>query len=89
VVVEVISGLTPEETLRARPLLEACLYLGASFPAAALAGAWRYQFARRGITISTTDALIAATALAHNATLITGNARHYPMPELSMLPLPR
>jgi predicted nucleic acid-binding protein len=36
-----------------------------------------------------TDALIAATAVEHNATVVTGNVRDYPMPEVSILPLPR
>jgi predicted nucleic acid-binding protein len=35
------------------------------------------------------DMLIAATAVAHGATVVTANIRDFPVPEVSLLQLPR
>jgi len=45
----------------------------------------RYRFARRGTAVSTPDALIAATALSIDATLLTEPPKHFPMAELRLL----
>ncbi|MBI2912277.1 MAG: PIN domain-containing protein [Chloroflexi bacterium] len=89
VVAEVWSGLRPdlrEATGRRLRLLE---FLATGPEEAAQAGQWRYDYARQGVTLATTDALIAATAHAHGATVVTGNVRHYPMDEVRVLALPR
>ena len=39
--------------------------------------------------LATTDCLIAAVAHAHDAQLVTANLRDFPMPEVTVLPLPR
>ncbi len=49
-----------------------------------LAGRWRRDHARRGITLSQADCLIAAAAIGIDARLATGNPRHFPMPELDL-----
>jgi predicted nucleic acid-binding protein len=36
----------------------------------------------RGVTLGDADVIIAATALAHNLTLVTTNAKHFPMSDL-------
>jgi predicted nucleic acid-binding protein len=46
------------------------------------AGRWRRDYASKGITLSQSDCLIAAAAVAIDARLVTGNPRHFPMPEL-------
>ncbi|MFL5818332.1 MAG: PIN domain-containing protein [Conexibacter sp.] len=51
---------------------------------AELAGRWRRDFARRGLTLGQADCLIAAAAVGVGARLATGNPRHFPMPELVM-----
>ncbi len=48
------------------------------------AGRWRRDYARRGITLSQADCLIAAAAVGVGARLATGNPRHFPMPELDV-----
>jgi predicted nucleic acid-binding protein len=48
------------------------------------AGRWRRAFARRGVTLSQADCLIAAAALGVDARLVTGNPKHFPMQELEM-----
>ena len=45
----------------------------------ALAGAWRRDFARRGITLDKWDCLIAAAAAGVRATIATGNPKDFPM----------
>jgi tRNA(fMet)-specific endonuclease VapC len=47
-------------------------------------GRLRYDWARRGQTLSLADATIAAVALAHGLTLMTDNNRHFPMQELQL-----
>jgi predicted nucleic acid-binding protein len=49
-----------------------------------LAGSWRRDYARKGITLSQADCLIAAAAMGVGARLVTGNPRHFPMTELEM-----
>lgn len=48
------------------------------------AGRWRRDFARKGITLSQGDCLIAAAAVGIDARLVTGNPKDFPMPELDV-----
>jgi predicted nucleic acid-binding protein len=48
------------------------------------AGRWRRDFARKGITLSQGDCLIAAAAVSMDARLVTGNPKDFPMPELDV-----
>jgi predicted nucleic acid-binding protein len=48
------------------------------------AGRWRRDYARRGITLSQGDCLIAAAAVSIGAPLATGNPKHFPMPEVEV-----
>ena len=89
VVAEVYAGLRPQHRAAAEQLLSACSFLPTSVGIAERAGSWRYDYARQGVTLSTTDALVAATAHAHDATIVTGNVKDYPMRELALLPLER
>jgi tRNA(fMet)-specific endonuclease VapC len=88
VIAEVYAGLDPRDKPRAQQFLSACTFLPTSADSARQAGEWRYQYARRGITIALADALIAATAHTHRAKLVTGNTGHYPMTGLSLVDLP-
>jgi len=49
-----------------------------------LAGRWRREYAREGITLSQADCLIAAAAVQIGARLATGNAKHFPMDGLEV-----
>jgi hypothetical protein len=86
---EVMSGLHPHERARANDLLDGLLYLATTPAAARQAGEWRYAYARRGQQLAMTDCLIAVTAADHTAVIVTGNTRDFPMPEVTLLPLPR
>lgn len=48
------------------------------------AGAWRRDFAERGITLHQADCLIAAAAIGIGASLATANVTDFPMPELTV-----
>ncbi len=84
-VAEFATGLQPSQRDEWRDFLGNLLYWDISREAAFQAGIWRYDFGRRGVQLSTTDALIAATAWQHQATIITNNARHYPMSEVRLM----
>jgi len=53
--------------------------------AARLAGQYRYQAARQGRALATTDTLIAAVAYLHGATVVTRNVKDYPIEGLRVL----
>jgi predicted nucleic acid-binding protein len=61
-------------------------YWSISQRAAIQAGQWRYQFARQGVQLPTTDTLVAAVADEQQAIIITGNVKDYPM-GVQLLPL--
>ena len=49
-----------------------------------LAGRWRRDYARKGVTLGQADCLIAAAAVGIGARLATSNLKHFPMPELDV-----
>jgi predicted nucleic acid-binding protein len=48
------------------------------------AGEWRREYARKGVTLSQADCLIAAAAMGVGARLATANPKDFPMPELEL-----
>jgi predicted nucleic acid-binding protein len=87
-VAELYSGLSAGATRVADQLTSSLAYLDVTADEARLAGSIRYQFARRGIALSTTDTIVAAVAMANDATLVTANVRDFPIEELQLLHLP-
>ena len=87
VVAEFFAGLPPADRSGWESFFDAMFFWETSPEAARRAGRYRYQFARQGLAIATSDALIAAVAVDVQATLVTGNVRHYPMPDVTLLPL--
>jgi predicted nucleic acid-binding protein len=88
VVTEVLSGTRPADRHNVGVFMDTLDFLPSTPDVGRIAGQWRFDLARRGVTLATPDAIIAATALVWHATLVTGNTRHFPMPDLSILPLP-
>ncbi len=84
-VAELYSGLNPGEQARAERLVDSLDFYEITREAAKQAGRFRYDFARRGIPLSSADTLIAATAMEEVATLITANVRDFPMEDLHLL----
>ncbi len=62
-------------------------YWPITFEAARQAGQFRYDYARQGKILSTTDTLVAATALYYQAIVITNNVKDYPMAQIQILTL--
>ena len=85
---EVYAGMRPHEARRTDAFLDSLAWYGHSRNIARRAGRLRFDWARQGVTLSLSDTLIAATALEHGLTLITHNEKHFPMPELSLYPVP-
>lgn len=88
-VTEVCAGMRESEEARTTQLLESLFFFPVTFPVARLAGLLKRNFARRGFTLAIGDVTIAAVALQNHLTLLTDNVKHYPMPDLSLYPLPR
>lgn len=81
-VAEVERGLRSSERQRACAFLDALRFLVTGREAARRAGQYQADFAKRGKTIHTADALIAGTARAHGAVLLTHNVDDFPMRDL-------
>jgi predicted nucleic acid-binding protein len=81
---ELFAGMRPREEADTKALLNSLISLPVDAAIAEQAGRWIYQYARQGVQLSFPDALIAATALVEELTLVTTNRRHFPMPELTV-----
>lgn len=70
------------------PALDAFLdsleYWDITYDDAIRAGQYRWQFARQGTQLSTTDTLIAAVAARLGAVILTGNVKDYPMDDVAV-----
>lgn len=86
---EIYAGLLPEDEEAAERFIAQLTFLPTSPAAAQQGGRWVYAYARQGRALKLADCLIAATSHEHGATLVTGNLRDFPMPEVPILPLPR
>ncbi|MGA9056453.1 MAG: type II toxin-antitoxin system VapC family toxin [Terriglobia bacterium] len=87
-VTEVYAGMREEEQAGTAELLDSLQFYPVTFPIARLAGFLKRDYSRKGITLAIGDVTVAAVALYHHLTLITDNAKHYPMKEVSLYPLP-
>ena len=77
--VEVFAGMRPREEQMTEALLASLTSLSVTVPIADRAGRMIYKYGRQGFQVSFPDALIAATALEQDLTLVTSNVRHFPM----------
>ena len=87
-VAEVYAGMRPKEEQKTRAVLQSFQLFPITFPVAELAGLLKRDHSKKGITLSMTDALIAAVAIHNQLTLITDNTKDFPMKELALYPLP-
>jgi len=81
---EIVRGLRAEEADAARELFVGLDILPIGAGEGWQAGGWRREFAARGVTLWQADCLVAAAALRAGATLVTGNPKDFPMPELTV-----
>jgi predicted nucleic acid-binding protein len=87
-VIEIYAGMRPGEQEITSRWLDQLVYHDVTREIAQQAGELRYQWRRKGKTLSLADATIAAVALHHPLVLLTDNDKHFPMPELARYPLP-
>lgn len=83
-VAEVERGIRPKERKAADALLTRLRFFETTREAATRAGRYQAQYERRGVTIHTADALVAGTARAHGAILLTDNVRDFPMRDIKV-----
>lgn len=87
-VMEVYAGLRPHELSQTQSFLDGLEHYGVDSELARYAGLLKNEWAKKGRTVSATDVLIAATALVHKLVLMTDNRKDFPMPQLTLYPLP-
>ncbi len=85
VVSEIFSGVRPAELPKVEEFLEAMSCIKIDYKTAKRAGLYKRDFQRKGLNLSISDTLIAATAVDHSLTLVTKNVRHFPMEELNVI----
>jgi predicted nucleic acid-binding protein len=85
---ELFSGIKPPDLPNVEQFISLLTWYAATPAIARHAGRLRFDYARKGVALSLPDVLIAATALEHGLTLITDNRKQFPLPELSVYPLP-
>lgn len=83
-VTEVYAGMRSHEQARTDILVDSLQYVEITKDIAKHAGRLKFEWARKGVTLSTPDTMIAAVALARKLILITDNRKHYPMPDLRL-----
>ena len=80
---EVVRGLRPGEEAAADTLFDGLPIVSLGRSEGRRAGEWRRGFARRGVTLSQADCLIAAAVVTVSGVLATGNPAHFPMTEVT------
>jgi predicted nucleic acid-binding protein len=87
-VAEIYAGMRDAERFEVEALLRPLLILNVTPEIAVRSGELRRTWRRKGVALALMDTLIAATALEHNFALMTSNATHFPMEELTLFPVP-
>ena len=87
-VTELYMGMRPGEEAKTEKFLRSLEFYPVTWEIAQLAGNLFRQWRQKGQTLSYTDVTIAAVALTHKLVLVADNQKHFPMPELQLLPLP-
>lgn len=85
-ITEVYAGMLEKERGTTEEFLESLEYYPISKLAAKEAGEYKRQYAKKGTVLSVPDVTVAAVAVENRLALITGNPKHYPMPELKVIP---
>lgn len=87
-VTELYMGMRPGEEAKTEKFLRSLEFYPVTWGIAQVAGDLFRQWRQKGQTLSYTDVTIAAVALTHKLVFVTDNQKHFPMPELQLLPLP-
>lgn len=87
-VAELYSRLQDKDVAKAEALVQDLAYYPISLADAMQAGRYRYEFARKGITLTVPDTLVAAVAKAQDCIIVTANLRDFPMTEIKLMGQP-
>jgi predicted nucleic acid-binding protein len=87
-ITEVYAGLRSGEEEMTAAFLDSLEFFPVTPQIARQAGLLRRDCRQRGQTLSYADVTIAAVALSNGVPLLTDNRKHFPMPEMQLLPLP-
>lgn len=88
-IAEIERGIRPPERRVTSHLLARLRFLNTTREAATRAGRYQREWQKRGRTIHTPDALVAGTARAHGAIILTDNVKHFPMRDIRVIAPPR
>lgn len=84
-IIEVYEGMKDKEKTATDEFLNSLKCCEITQEDGYIAGNLKRKYSKMGITLSTADVLIAATAIKHHLTLVTNNAKHFPSEEITML----
>ena len=87
-VTEVYAGMRAQEARVTEELLRSLKFYEVTWDIARKAGELKNEWAKQGFTLFLPDVTIAAVAITHGLTLMTGNRKDFPMPELRFLAVP-
>jgi predicted nucleic acid-binding protein len=85
---EVHAGMHPDEAYQTHKLLARFVTYDLDRAVADRAGDYIRESQIKGIFLSVPDAIIAATAVIHNLTLVTLNVKDFALPGVHIYPLP-
>jgi predicted nucleic acid-binding protein len=83
-----MMGMRPGEEKKTEQFLLSLEFYPVTWEIAWLAGKLYNDWRQKGHTLALSDVTVAAVALTNGLTLLTDNRKHFPMPELQLLPLP-
>lgn len=81
-VIEVYAGMKDGERAATESFLDSLKFYDSDRNVAGIAGELKRNYRKKGVTMSTPDVLIAATAIKNNLVLVTNNSKHFPMKEV-------
>ena len=85
---EVYTGIRRGEEVATESFLNSFNCFDINAKTGQRAGELRNEWARKGRTLALVDTVIAAAAIENHCVLMTDNQKDFPMPELSLYPLP-
>lgn len=84
-IAEIYKNIFPSEIINTELFLDSHLQLPIDADIAKQAGFYWQEYSKQYKNFSLTDCFIAASAKTHQATLVTMNAKHFPMTDISVL----
>jgi predicted nucleic acid-binding protein len=81
---ELYAGMRPHERVRTEELLSGFEEFEVTTEIARYAGLLKNEWASKGFTLTLSDTMIAATAIANNLVLVTENGKDFPMEQLAL-----